>query len=202
MRTATPLPQWVALTFSPEGTIASISQSVEPLTGYSASELVGKPLVQLLAERSALEIPKMMESAKEWGSWDGEIVYRHRRGGILEGRASLSLLTGHRDTAVGYSLVTLLGLGAATPEGWDGDALAQVGAKLRTLAHEMNNPLAVIMGFAQLVMLNVNCNGKIRADMEKLYSEVRRVSEVVERLHAYALALHKDEQIAVQKGSS
>ena len=36
----------------------------------------------------------------------------------------------------------------------DSAAVADIAANLREFAHDLNNPLAVIMGFAQLLVLN------------------------------------------------
>ncbi len=65
----------------------------------------------------------------------------------------------------------------------------EVGKELRTLVHELNNPLAVMMGFTQLILLNNRCDSKVRADMDKVYSEMKRVARAVEKLHTYALSL-------------
>ena len=62
---------------------------------------------------------------------------------------------------------------------------------MRALAHELNNPLAVTLGFAQLLILNSNCPGKVRTDIEKLYSELHSIAGVAEKLHAYAISLSK-----------
>ena len=44
-------------------------------------------------------------------------------------------------------------------------------------------------GFAQLVLLNEDCVGEIRADMEKLFSELDRVVEALDDLRSYAASL-------------
>jgi signal transduction histidine kinase len=67
----------------------------------------------------------------------------------------------------------------------------QVGARLRTSSHELNNRLAVIMGFAQLIMLDKRCQGSMRSHAEKAYAEIQRVVQLVEDLHHYALSLQK-----------
>jgi len=67
----------------------------------------------------------------------------------------------------------------------------EVGKELRTLVHELNNPLAVMMGFTQLILLNDRCDSNVRADLDKVYSEMRRVARAVEKLHAYALSLQQ-----------
>ncbi len=65
----------------------------------------------------------------------------------------------------------------------------EVGEELRALVHELNNPLAVMMGFTQLMLLNDPPEGKMQADLDKVYSEMKRVARAVEKLHAYAVSL-------------
>jgi signal transduction histidine kinase len=83
--------------------------------------------------------------------------------------------------------------GSAPGSGTSGEEALRydVGKELRTLVHELNNPLAVMMGFTQLILLNNRCDGKIHADLDKVYSEMKRVARVVEKLHAYALSLQQ-----------
>jgi hypothetical protein len=45
------------------------------------------------------------------------------------------------------------------------------------------------MGSTQLLALSPGCTGKVRTDIEKLYSELERVAHAVEKLHGYAISL-------------
>ncbi len=187
--------KWLAATLSSETIITSLSSGAEQFTGYSAQELVGRPVTQILADPSAFEVFRMLETAKEWGYWQGEIVHRARGGKILEARGTVSLLAGNGNHAAGYLLISNLNTSLVRDEG-DSSAVAEVAVNLRAFAHDLNNPLAVMMGLAQLLILNANCQGKIRGDVEKLYSELKRIIQVVERLHAYALSLYGKPQAA------
>lgn len=185
--------RWLAVTFSYDGLISSISPGAEQVIGYSAQDLAGRPITQILADRSVFEVARMMESAKESGSWEGKIVHLNRSGFSFEAAGNISALLGRDSPRTGFLLVSTLA-GRADSNGYEQIALREVAAKLRTLAHELNNPLAVMMGFTQLIMLNAQCSGKVRADMEKLFSELKRVIQVVERLHGYALSLQETER--------
>jgi PAS domain S-box-containing protein len=179
---------WLAATLSPEALITSLSPGAEQFTGYSARQLVGQPITQILADSSAFEMPRILNSAEELGHWEGEIVHRARGGELFEARGILSLLAGNGDHRAGYLLISSLNKSLVLDE-CEMSAVAQVAAKLRGFAHELNNPLAVLMGFTQLLIYDPNCQGKIRNDIEKLYSELKRVIQVVERLHGYAISL-------------
>lgn len=181
--------RWLAATLSSEGLIKALSSEAEQFTGYSVQELVGRPVTQILSDSSALEVPRMLDVANEWGHWQGEIVHKVRGGKFLEGRGMLSLLAGAGNCSTGYLLLSDLNTASALDNCEDSD-LMEVASNLRTFAHDLNNPLAVVMGFTQLLILNANCQGNIRSDVEKLYSELKRVIQVVEGLHKYAISLY------------
>lgn len=180
--------RWLAVTFSYDGLISSLSPGAAQVTGYSAQDLTGKPITQILADRSVFEVARMMESARENGSWEGKVFHLNRSGISFEASGNLSTLAGPESAKAGFLLVSILA-GKIETNGGEQVALREVAAKLRTYAHELNNPLAVMMGFTQLILLNAQCGGKVRADMEKLFSELKRVIQVVERLHGYATSL-------------
>jgi PAS domain S-box-containing protein len=180
--------KWLAATLSSEALITSLSPSAEQFTGYSAQELVGQPITEILADHAAFEMPRILDTAKEWGYWQGDIVHRSRSGKNLNARGTLSLLAGKQNRSAGYLLISNLKQSLALTED-NNSAVAEVAATLRAFAHDLNNPLAVMMGFAQLLTLNQNCQGNIRKDVEKLYSELKRVIHLVEQLHQYTRSL-------------
>jgi PAS domain S-box-containing protein len=186
--------RWLAAALSPEALIASLSSSAEQFTGYSAQELVGRPVTQILADQSAFEVPHILDMAREWGYWEGEISHRTRGGKCLDARGAVTLLSGKGNRATGFLLVSNLDKSLALNE-YESSAVGEIAANLRSFAHDLNNPLAVIMGFTQLLILNAGCQGKVRTDIEKLYSELKRVIQVVERLHGYAISLYEKPQL-------
>ncbi len=189
---------WMAVSLTTDGQIASLSNSAENLIGYSPRELVGLPVTVILEDRSALEVAQIMESALEWGVWEGDIVHQDRSGKPLLARAILAQLAAHRDSCAGFLLLSDLKKRPASAEA--NSALREVGTYLRQTSHELNNPLAVIMGFTQLVLLDPHCEGNMRKDVERLYAEMSRIVQVVERLHAYALSLQEKHSELEQTG--
>ena len=181
---------WIAVALSSDGLITSLSSTAELLTGYSAHELVGRPVTKIIADQSVFDVAQMMKSASDWGVWEGEIVHRVRSGESLKAHASLAQLSSRSNHTAGFLLLSAPDRQAAG--GACGAALGEVAARLRETAHELNNPLAVMMGFTQLILLDRCCEGKIRADVERLYAEMQRIIQVVEKLHTYALSLEKE----------
>jgi PAS domain S-box-containing protein len=70
---------WMAAILSPDTLITSLSSGAEQFTGYSAQELVGRSITQILTDSSVFEMPHIMNAARECGYWEGEIILRARK---------------------------------------------------------------------------------------------------------------------------
>lgn len=64
--------------------------------------------------------------------------------------------------------------------------LAAVGEMAAGIAHELNNPLTSVTGFAELVMDDLPADSASRADLDLVVREARRARDVVRRLLDFA----------------
>lgn len=85
-------------------------------------------------------------------------------------------------TLAGLLAVALQGRQAPSPLPEDDEALRRVVAGV---AHELNNPLAIILGYAQ-VLLEGEAPPELRADLEGIDRAARRVAQLVRDLLAFA----------------
>jgi nitrogen-specific signal transduction histidine kinase len=175
----------VAIAFSPEGRITSVSANTEQLAGCPAGELIGRPIVRLMTDDMAFAIPSMMDAAVRQGYWKGSIAFRMRGEEAVKAEGILYPLVSAPDSASGFLLISRECTSKQTLP------LHEIEAALRELTHELNNPLAILVGFTQLLMCNSDCSEKIRADMEKLYLETARIIAVSDKLRALAVSLHE-----------
>src|SRR5512140_2550100 len=145
-----PEAQWMAVAFSRDGLISAVSPESEPITGYSSRDLAHKPITGILGDATVFRLQEMMSRTRESGTWSGEILHAHRDGRILPAYAVLTTLTDAESPSASFLLVSTIGApGAArAPEA----NLSEIGARLREFTHQLNNPLAVILGFTQLLM--------------------------------------------------
>jgi nitrogen-specific signal transduction histidine kinase len=86
------------------------------------------------------------------------------------------------------------------------DALRYVASLAAAAAHEINNPLAVVVGHAQLLAEEVDAAGRRR--VEKILEAVRRIQGIVDqlkhinRLELMDAALPVPEMLDLEKSSS
>ncbi len=70
--------------------------------------------------------------------------------------------------------------------------LASIGELAAGVAHELNNPLAGVLGFAQLLMAKA-ANASTKDDLAKIYEQAQRATKVVQNLLSFARE-HKPER--------
>ncbi|MBN2243431.1 MAG: hypothetical protein JW793_12155 [Acidobacteria bacterium] len=183
---------WIVVTLSSETLVTALSPGAGGFAGYAGREMAGCPVTRFLADKTVFKLPQILETVKDAGKWEGDIFYRDPEGGEIKTRSSVILLSDKKSRHAGYLLLSKLAEPGDAVEA-SGSVVADIGGRVRALIHDLNNPLAVIMGSTQLLAMNMHCTGKLRTDVERLYSELERMAHVVEKLHEYAFSLCEKE---------
>lgn len=72
--------------------------------------------------------------------------------------------------------------------------LVSIGEMAAGIAHEINNPLAAVMGFTQLVMRR-DLDDRVKRDLEKILAESKRASKIITNLQSFARRYKPKKQI-------
>lgn len=64
--------------------------------------------------------------------------------------------------------------------------LASIGELAAGVAHEINNPLTSVLGYAQLYLLEDGLDAQLRQDLMKIYEDGKRAQSIVENLLSFA----------------
>ena len=179
------------MTFDSLGRFTSVNDAGEQISGYSRDELIGKffgpllPITEL--PRAVLEFRKALSGQP--GQFESVVVRkdgerRHITITYSCPQRSREVLCLIRDATEEKQLQQQL---------VQSEKMGAIGQLVSGVAHELNNPLASITAFEQLMLSDGNLNKDDRHATETIASESRRAARIVHNLLTFARQ-HKAEK--------
>jgi two-component system, cell cycle sensor histidine kinase and response regulator CckA len=185
---------------SPDGRFLDVNPALVRMLGYdTAEELKSIDLATKLyadpGERERLRLRIVGAEAADWV----ETCWQRRDGASIRVRLSVTAVCDERGRVVWYE-----GIAEDVTERHRRDELlrrsermASLGATLAGVAHELNNPLAAIMGFAQILLKRAT-SGEERAALETISHEAARSAKIVRDLLTLSRKREADRHTLVQ----
>jgi two-component system NtrC family sensor kinase len=179
------------MTFDSLGRFTSVNDAGEQISGYSRDELIGRffgpllPITEL--PRAVLEFRKALSGQP--GQFESVVVRkdgerRHITITYSCPQRSREVLCLIRDATEEKQLQQQL---------VQSEKMGAIGQLVSGVAHELNNPLASITAFAQLMLSDGNLTKDDRHATETISSEARRAARIVHNLLTFARQ-HKAEK--------
>jgi two-component system NtrC family sensor kinase len=157
--------------------------------GYEQKQLVGRPMEDLVtpARRSILtDAMSATVAGRQVDNLDLQVL----RGDGRVGQFSVNLSPMRDEQGGVTSLVVVMTdvTDAATLQSklMHAEKMAAVGQLVSGVAHEVNNPLTAILGFADLLMENPELPESARKDMRVILQEAQRTKQIVQNLLSFA----------------
>ncbi len=157
--------------------------------GYEQKQLLGRPLAELVAPARRSTVQDAL-SATLAGHQVDNLELQVVRGDGGAGQFSVNLSPMRDEQGNPTSIVVVMSdvTEAATLQSklMHAEKLAAVGQLVSGVAHEVNNPLTAILGFADLLMENPDVPEAARKDLRVILQEAQRTKLIVQNLLSFA----------------
>lgn len=171
-----------------DGAVLSWNPAAEQLSGFTADEVVGRPL-PLQTPEAVEAFQDLLAQVVTGDAVTGETVWSHRRGGApIPVRAQMAPLRGQDGTV--QSILAIIqasrpDVDAATPSSISSEFDA-VGHLAGGIAHNFNNLLTGILGYSELLLSSLPRGGPARGDVREIRDAAVRGAKLVSELLAFA----------------
>ena len=181
------------MTFDSLGRFTTVNGAAEQISGYTHGELIGRFFGPLLAieamPRALLEFRRALSGAA--GQFETTMVHkngerRHLTVNYACPQRSREVICMIRDATAEKQLQQQL---------IQAEKMAAIGQLVSGVAHEINNPLASISAFAQLLLADRGLSDEQKHSANVVREEAKRASRIVHNLLTFARQ-HKAEKVA------
>jgi len=169
-------------------TIAEANPAAVELAGRDADKLVGRLLQDLCPKlrqcgASLLENKKAVEQLFDTA---GEFHLVRGQGEQMLCEGSATLVDYHQRPVMQMNAREITGRKKMEQQLRQAEKLSALGQLVAGVAHELNNPLAVVMGYAQILSRYKALDENVRKDLLKILHESERAAKIVRNLLTFA----------------
>ncbi|MFO0980450.1 MAG: response regulator [Planctomycetota bacterium] len=160
--------------------VRSVNRAALTMFGLEAEDVIGRPVIDVLRFADPEGRALFEEAIKQDANWEGELVLRSPSGSDLACLVSLAPVYSDEDKLLGPALLIkdLTRLKNLQQQLLQAEKLSAVGELTSGVAHELNNPLAAVCGFTELMLEEVS-DDRLRRRLGAVQRHAERCRRIV-----------------------
>ena len=173
----------------PEGTIQYVNPAFVTVTGYTREEAVGQnPRLLKSGCQDAAFYHRLWETITSGRTWEGHIINKRKDGSLYTEEATISPVRDTSGWIVNYVAVKrdISEQLRLADQFQQAQKMESVGRLAGGVAHDFNNMLGVILGYAEIALYEVNPETPLHDKLTQIRKAAQRSADLTRQLLAFA----------------
>ncbi|MFZ5867625.1 MAG: PAS domain S-box protein [Thermodesulfobacteriota bacterium] len=171
------------------GGIEYVNPAFEQITGYTRDEVIGRNPRFLKSGRQTEAFYKQLWDTITGGEvWTGRLVNKKKNGSLFEEEATISPVRDTSGEIVHYVAVTrdITRVVQLERQLLQAQKMEAVGNLAGGIAHDFNNLLTIVLGYAELLIVDKTLPSHALGDLQRIAQAARNGADLVKRLLTFS----------------